>query len=141
MATRPSGARGARPPSSSRPAGAGVPRERPGRAGPPPARERAGRFDLKTGDTVAGQVRSPKEGERYFALLKVDAPADRLRPESVVTLTGEVVARERGIVVEEVTREHEGDYESLITVTVETERRTRSSSAAISRCASPSMRV
>jgi transcription termination factor Rho len=31
------------------------------------------RFDLKTGDTVAGQVRSPKEGERYFALLKVDA--------------------------------------------------------------------
>jgi len=34
------------------------------------------RFDLKTGDTVAGQVRSPKEGERYFALLKVDAVND-----------------------------------------------------------------
>jgi transcription termination factor Rho len=31
------------------------------------------RFDLRTGDTVTGQVRSPKEGERYFALLKVDA--------------------------------------------------------------------
>jgi transcription termination factor Rho len=30
------------------------------------------RFNLRTGDTVAGQVRSPKEGERYFALLKVD---------------------------------------------------------------------
>ncbi len=35
------------------------------------------RFDLKTGDTVAGQVRSPKEGERYFALLKVDAVNDQ----------------------------------------------------------------
>jgi transcription termination factor Rho len=31
------------------------------------------RFDLRTGDTVSGQVRPPKEGERYFALLKVEA--------------------------------------------------------------------
>ncbi len=31
------------------------------------------RFNLRTGDTVAGQVRPPKEGERYFALLKVDS--------------------------------------------------------------------
>ncbi|MBE9574496.1 MAG: transcription termination factor Rho [Proteobacteria bacterium] len=30
------------------------------------------RFTLKTGDTVAGQIRPPKEGERYFALLKVE---------------------------------------------------------------------
>jgi len=30
-------------------------------------------FGLKTGDTVAGAVRPPKEGEKYFALLKVDA--------------------------------------------------------------------
>ena len=30
------------------------------------------RFNLHTGDVVAGQVRPPKEGERYFALLKVD---------------------------------------------------------------------
>ncbi|MGC2423429.1 MAG: transcription termination factor Rho [Nitrospirota bacterium] len=30
------------------------------------------RFSLRTGDTVAGQIRPPKEGERYFALLKVD---------------------------------------------------------------------
>ena len=29
------------------------------------------RFNLRTGDTVAGQIRSPKESERYFALLKV----------------------------------------------------------------------
>jgi len=31
------------------------------------------RFNIRTGDTVAGQIRPPKEGERYFALLKVDA--------------------------------------------------------------------
>ena len=30
------------------------------------------RFALRTGDTVEGQIRSPKEGERYFALLKVN---------------------------------------------------------------------
>jgi transcription termination factor Rho len=30
------------------------------------------RFNLKTGDTTAGQVRPPKEGERYFAMLKVE---------------------------------------------------------------------
>ena len=30
------------------------------------------RFDLRTGDTVAGQVRPPKDGERYLALLKVE---------------------------------------------------------------------
>ena len=29
------------------------------------------RFNLRTGDTVSGQIRQPKEGERYFALLKV----------------------------------------------------------------------
>ena len=51
------------------------------------------RFDLKTGDTVAGQVRPPKEWERYLALLKVESvngddpdvakqriPFDNLRP-------------------------------------------------------------
>jgi len=31
------------------------------------------KFDLHTGDTVAGQIRPPKEGERYFALIKVEA--------------------------------------------------------------------
>ena len=31
------------------------------------------RFDLRTGDTVSGQVRPPKSGESYFALVKVDA--------------------------------------------------------------------
>ena len=41
------------------------------------------RFDLQTGDTVSGQVRTPKEGERYFALTKVEAvnfePPDHTR--------------------------------------------------------------
>ncbi len=31
------------------------------------------KFDLRTGDTVSGQVRPPKDGERYFALIKVEA--------------------------------------------------------------------
>src|SRR5450432_650934 len=31
------------------------------------------KFDLQTGDTVSGQIRAPKEGERYFALIKVEA--------------------------------------------------------------------
>src|ERR671926_36748 len=41
------------------------------------------RFDLHTGDTVSGQIRQPKEGERYFALIKVEAvnfePPERTR--------------------------------------------------------------
>jgi transcription termination factor Rho len=31
------------------------------------------RFDLRTGDTISGQVRPPKDNERYFALLKIEA--------------------------------------------------------------------
>ena len=31
------------------------------------------KFSLRTGDTISGKIRPPKEGERYFALLKVDA--------------------------------------------------------------------
>jgi transcription termination factor Rho len=30
------------------------------------------RFNLRTGDTISGKIRPPKDGERYFALLKVD---------------------------------------------------------------------
>ncbi|MCC6164982.1 MAG: Rho termination factor N-terminal domain-containing protein, partial [Acidobacteria bacterium] len=41
------------------------------------------KFDLHTGDTVSGQIRPPKEGERYFALIKVEAvnfePPERTR--------------------------------------------------------------
>ncbi|MGI8671239.1 MAG: transcription termination factor Rho [Luteitalea sp.] len=31
------------------------------------------KFDLQTGDTISGQIRPPKDGERYFALIKVEA--------------------------------------------------------------------
>src|ERR1700690_1135657 len=41
------------------------------------------RFGLRTGDTVEGLIRSPKEGERYFALLKVNTinfePTEKIR--------------------------------------------------------------
>jgi transcription termination factor Rho len=41
------------------------------------------RFNLRTGDVVSGQIRAPKEGERYFALLKVETlnyePPERAR--------------------------------------------------------------
>jgi transcription termination factor Rho len=37
------------------------------------------RFALRTGDTVEGQVRSPKDGERYFALLKAQGQQHQLR--------------------------------------------------------------
>ena len=30
------------------------------------------RFNLRTGDTIEGEIRTPKEGERYFALVKLD---------------------------------------------------------------------
>ena len=30
------------------------------------------RFNLHTGDSIEGEVRTPKDGERYFALVKVD---------------------------------------------------------------------
>ncbi|HXI37587.1 MAG TPA: transcription termination factor Rho [Burkholderiales bacterium] len=45
------------------------------------------RFDLHTGDTVSGQVRPPKEGERYFALLRVEA----INLESPETAKGKIL--------------------------------------------------
>jgi D-3-phosphoglycerate dehydrogenase len=55
------------------------------------------------------------------------AVAGLLRPmlEDVNVVSAPVIAKDRGIVVEEVTREAQGDYESLITVTVTTGRQTR----------------
>ncbi|HLC43496.1 MAG TPA: transcription termination factor Rho [Methylomirabilota bacterium] len=45
------------------------------------------RFDLRTGDTISGQVRPPKDSERYFALLKVEAinfePPDAAREKTL----------------------------------------------------------
>jgi D-3-phosphoglycerate dehydrogenase len=55
------------------------------------------------------------------------AIAGFLRPmlQDINVVSAPVVAKERGIIVEETTREAAGDYESLITVTIETERQTR----------------
>ena len=61
------------------------------------------RFSLRTGDTVEGQIRSPKDGERYFALLKInlinfsdpsDAPTTRRswRPSPRSTRSGRAAA-------------------------------------------------
>ncbi len=47
------------------------------------------RLSLRTGDTIEGQVRAPKEGERYFALLKVDTinfePPERSKDKTLFT--------------------------------------------------------
>ena len=40
------------------------------------------RFNLRTGDLVGGQVRAPKDGERYFALIKIETVNDA-RPEGM----------------------------------------------------------
>jgi transcription termination factor Rho len=40
------------------------------------------RFNMKTGDTVRGQVRAPKEGERFFALLKIES-INGVEPEAI----------------------------------------------------------
>ena len=47
------------------------------------------RFGLRTGDTVQGQIRAPKDGERYFALLKVKTSilASRMMSATASTLT------------------------------------------------------
>ena len=85
------------------------------------------RFDLRTGDTISGQVRPPKDSERYFALLKVEAinfetpeqardkiffdnltplyPMERLRLESKECLDGETLQRVRQQVREILFRE------------------------------------
>jgi D-3-phosphoglycerate dehydrogenase / 2-oxoglutarate reductase len=61
------------------------------------------------------------------------AIAGLLRPmlQDVNVVSAPIVAKERGIVVEETTREAQGDYDSLITVTVTTERQERSVSGTV----------
>ncbi len=47
------------------------------------------RLNLRTGDTIEGQIRSPKDGERYFALLKVDSvnfePPEKVKEKTLFT--------------------------------------------------------
>jgi transcription termination factor Rho len=57
------------------------------------------KFDLQTGDTVSGQIRQPKEGERYFALIKGEAvnfePPDRIRDRVLFRTSRRCIRRRR----------------------------------------------
>ncbi|MFD2182778.1 phosphoglycerate dehydrogenase [Rhodoplanes azumiensis] len=98
--------------------------------------EKLGSFAGQLTETGLTKVQITYEGEvatMNTKALTSAAIAGLLRPmlQDVNFVSAPVMAKERGIVVEEVTREHEGDYESLITVTVVTERRTRSVSGTV----------
>ncbi len=93
--------------------------------------EKLGSFAGQLTETGLDMVRITYEGavsEMKTKALTSAAVAGLLRPmlSDVNVVSAPVVAKERGIVVEEVTRAAEGDYESLITVTVHTERGERS---------------
>ncbi len=92
--------------------------------------EKLGSFTGQLTESGISKVQITYEGE--VARMKIKALTSAalsgmLRPMlgDVNVVSAPVVAKERGMVVEETTREAEGDYESLITITVETERQTR----------------
>jgi D-3-phosphoglycerate dehydrogenase len=92
--------------------------------------ERLGSFAGQLTDTGIRKVQIVYEGavaQMKTRALTSAAIAGLLRPmlQDINVVSAPIVAKERGIVVEEVTREAEGDYDSLITVTVETEQQSR----------------
>ena len=92
--------------------------------------EKLGSFAGQLTETGVKKIQITYEGavaQMKTKALTSAAIAGFLRPmlEDVNVVSAPTVAKERGIVVEETTREAAGDYESLITVTVETERQTR----------------
>src|SRR5262245_15401265 len=92
--------------------------------------ERLGSFAGQLTETGISKVQLAYEGavaKMNTKALTSAAIAGLLRPmlQDVNVVSGPIVAKERGIVVEEVTREAAGDYESLITLTVTTERQSR----------------
>jgi D-3-phosphoglycerate dehydrogenase / 2-oxoglutarate reductase len=98
--------------------------------------EKLGSFAGQLTETGISKVQITYEG--HAANMKTKALtsavlAGLLRPMlgQVNVVSAPVVAKERGIVVEETTREAEGDYESLITVTVVTERQARAVSGTV----------
>jgi D-3-phosphoglycerate dehydrogenase len=98
--------------------------------------ERLGSFAGQLTETGISKVHLIYEGavaEMKTKALTSAALAGLLRPilQEVNVVSAPIVARERGIVVDETTREHVGDFESLITVTVETERQERSVSGTV----------
>jgi len=93
--------------------------------------EKLGSFAGQLTDTGIKRVQVAYEGvvaQMNTRALTSAAIAGLLRPmlQDVNVVSAVVVAKDRGIVIEETRREAEGDYESLITVTVVTERQTRS---------------
>jgi D-3-phosphoglycerate dehydrogenase / 2-oxoglutarate reductase len=92
--------------------------------------ERLGSFAGQLTETGIKKVQISYEGnvaQMKTKALTSAAVAGLLRPmlQDVNVVSAPIVAKERGIVVEEVTREGHCDYESLITVTVDTERQSR----------------
>ena len=98
--------------------------------------EKLGSFAGQLTETGISKVQLAYEGavaQMNTKALTSAALAGLLRPMlgDVNVVSAPVVAKERGIVVEEVTREMPEDYESLITVTVTTERQTRHASGTV----------
>ena len=98
--------------------------------------EKLGSFAGQLTDTGITKVQLAYEGavaSMNTKALTSAAIAGLLRPmlEDINVVSAPIVAKERGIVVEEVTREAEGDYESLITLTVTTEQQTRNVSGTV----------
>jgi D-3-phosphoglycerate dehydrogenase len=92
--------------------------------------EKLGSFAGQLTETGIKKVQLSYEGavaQMNHRALTSAAIAGLLRPmlQEVNVVSAPVVAKDRGIVIEEVTREAAGDYESLITVTVVTEKQTR----------------
>jgi D-3-phosphoglycerate dehydrogenase / 2-oxoglutarate reductase len=98
--------------------------------------EKLGSFAGQLTETGISKVHLTYEGavaQMNTRALTSAAVAGLLRPmlEDVNVVSAPIVAKERGIVVEETTRAAEGDYESLITVSVETQRQTRGVSGTV----------
>src|SRR3954463_8700663 len=98
--------------------------------------EKLGSFAGQLTETGLKKVQISYEG--HVAQMKTKAltsaaVAGILRPmlQDINVVSAPLIAKERGIVVEEITREAAGDYESLITVTVETERQSRKVSGTV----------
>src|SRR3974390_212686 len=98
--------------------------------------EKLGSFAGQLTETGLKKVQISYEGavaQMNTKALTSAAIAGLLRPmlQDINVVSAPIVAKERGIVVEEITREAAGDYESLITVTVTTEKQTRSASGPV----------
>jgi D-3-phosphoglycerate dehydrogenase len=98
--------------------------------------EKLGSFAGQLTDTDIKEIRITYTGAvagLKIKALTASAIAGLLRPAlaDVNVVSAPIVARERGIAVEETTREAEGDYESLVTLTVVTDRQERSISGTV----------